>query len=174
MQCCISLLCKATVKPGDVDGCDTLVSLIFKEGVYIRCVHVCSVSLQACPTVAHQAPLSMEFSRQEYWSRLPRPPPGDLPDPRMEQASLASPELAGRFFTTAPPAQCRHFSKHRLPGVSYILLLMHNKMSIRLQRNHLKCWLKKCGFPSSALLPASCPTFLLDFIDLGRAWQSAY
>ena len=41
--------------------------------------------------VAHQAPLSMGFSRQEYWSRLPCPPPGDLPDPGIEPASLTSP-----------------------------------------------------------------------------------
>ena len=41
-------------------------------------------------TVAHQAPLSMGFSRQEYWSRLPCPPPGDLPDPRIKPVSLAS------------------------------------------------------------------------------------
>ena len=40
-------------------------------------------------TVAHHAPLSMEFSRQEYWSELPFPPPGDLPDPRIEPASPA-------------------------------------------------------------------------------------
>ena len=41
-----------------------------------------------------------EFSRQEYWSGLPFPPPGDLPDPEIKLASLASPALAGRFFTT--------------------------------------------------------------------------
>ena len=52
-------------------------------------------------TVAHQAPLSMGFSRQEYWSGLPCPPPGDLPDPGMESASLMSPALAGMFFTTS-------------------------------------------------------------------------
>ena len=50
-------------------------------------------------TVAHQAPLSMGFSRQEYWSGLPCPPPGDLPNPGIEPASLMSPALAGRFFT---------------------------------------------------------------------------
>ena len=50
-------------------------------------------------TVAHQAPLSMRFSRQEYWSGLPFPSPGDLPDPGIEPASLTSPTLAGRFFT---------------------------------------------------------------------------
>ena len=41
----------------------------------------------------------MEFSRQEYWSGLPCPPPGDLPDAGIEPASLTSPALAGRFFT---------------------------------------------------------------------------
>ena len=43
------------------------------------------------------------FSRQEYWSRLPFPPPGDLPDPGIEPMSLASPALASGFFTTASP-----------------------------------------------------------------------
>ena len=52
-------------------------------------------------TIAHQAPLSMGFSKQEYWSRLPCPPPGDLPNPGIEPASLMSPALAGGFFTTS-------------------------------------------------------------------------
>ena len=52
-------------------------------------------------TVAHQAPLSMGFSRQEYWSGLPRPPPGDLPDPGTEPVSLKSPALVGGFFTAS-------------------------------------------------------------------------
>ena len=59
------------------------------------------VRLFATPrTVAHQASLSMELSRQEYWSGLPFPTPGDLPDPGIEPEYLASPALAGRFFTT--------------------------------------------------------------------------
>ena len=45
----------------------------------------------------------MEFPRQEYWNRLPLPTPGDLPDPGIKTASLASLALAGRFFTTVPP-----------------------------------------------------------------------
>ena len=45
--------------------------------------------MQLCPTLC-QAPLSMEFSRQEYWSGVPFPPPGDLPDPGIKPASLAS------------------------------------------------------------------------------------
>ena len=52
-------------------------------------------------TVACQAPLSMEFSSQEYWSGLPCPSPGDLPNSGIELASLMSPALAGRFFTTS-------------------------------------------------------------------------
>ena len=58
------------------------------------------VRLFATPwTVACQAPLSMGFSRQEYWSGLPCPPPGDLPNPGIELTSLASPALAGGFIT---------------------------------------------------------------------------
>ena len=53
-------------------------------------------------TVAHQAPLSMEFFRQEYWSGLPLPTPEDLLDPGIEPASLVFPALAGGFFTTVP------------------------------------------------------------------------
>ena len=57
---------------------------------------VCSVvSNSVSPwTVAQQAPLSMEFSRQEYWRGLPFPTPGDLPDPAIEPASPAFPALA--------------------------------------------------------------------------------
>ena len=55
--------------------------------------------------VAHKAPLSMEFSRQENWSGLPFPFPGDLPDPGIEPKSLVSPALAGRFSTTEPPGK---------------------------------------------------------------------
>ena len=51
-------------------------------------------------TAACQGLLSMGFSSEEYWSGLPHPPPGDLPNPGIEPASPASPALAGRFFTT--------------------------------------------------------------------------
>ena len=53
-------------------------------------------------TVACHAPLSKEFSRQECWSGLPFPPPGDLPEPGIKPSS---PALAGRFFTTEPPGK---------------------------------------------------------------------
>ena len=56
-----------------------------------------SESLRSQWIAAPQAPLSLGFSRQEYWSGLPCPSPGDLPDPGIEQESLMSPELAGAF-----------------------------------------------------------------------------
>ena len=56
-------------------------------------------------TVVLQYPLSMGFSRQEYWSGLPFLPTGDLPDPGIEPTSPASPALAGRFFTPEPPGK---------------------------------------------------------------------
>ena len=73
----------------------------------IQSINVHANLVQSCSslcdpwTVAHQAPLSMGFSRQKYWSGLPFPSPGDLPDPGTELASLMSPALAGRFFTTS-------------------------------------------------------------------------
>ena len=66
-------------------------------------MHECSVisdSLQS-----RQAPVSMEFSRQEYRRGLPFPPPGHLPNLDIEPGSLASPALAGKFFITAPPGK---------------------------------------------------------------------
>ena len=76
----------------------------------------CSVT-KLCQTLAalwtgvHQASLPMKFSRQEYWSRVTFPPPGDLPNSGTELASLVTPTLAGRFFTTSATweAQLRHY-----------------------------------------------------------------
>ena len=71
--------------------------------------------------VAHQAPLSMEFSRKEYWSGLPFPPPGDLPDPRIRAASPVSPVLQvdslpqcfpGGARGKEPTCQCRRRKRH--------------------------------------------------------------
>ena len=64
------------------------------------------VSNPAAPwIVAHQASLSIGFFRQEYWSGLPFPPPGDLPNPGIEFTSPVFPALAGGFFTTVPPGK---------------------------------------------------------------------
>ena len=53
--------------------------------------------------IGHQAPLSMDFSRQEYWRGFPFPTPGDLPDPGIEPASPLASALAGGLFTTVLP-----------------------------------------------------------------------
>ena len=72
------------------------------RGSMVRlCVCVCMLS-HVQLSAACQAPLSMGFSRQEYWRGLPRPLPGDLPNPGIELASPVSPALAGRFFTAEP------------------------------------------------------------------------
>ena len=60
-----------------------------------------SNSFETTWTVTFQVPLSVGFSRLEYGNGLPFPPPGDLPNPEMEPASLMSPTLAGEFFTTS-------------------------------------------------------------------------
>ena len=63
----------------------------------------CSAQLFVNPwTVIHQAPLSMGFSRPEYFSGLPCPPPGNLPNPGIKPMSITSPPLTGRLFTTSP------------------------------------------------------------------------
>ena len=64
-------------------------------------------------TVAYQAPLSVGFSRQEYWSGLPCPPPEDLPNPGIEPMSLMSPALAGWFFPTGTTWDFPFFSFKR-------------------------------------------------------------
>ena len=86
-----------------------LVFLLRGRGLCPKYVYVLRhVQLFATPwTAARQAPLSMIFSKQEYWSGLPFSPPGDLPDPGIEPVSLVSPALAGGFFTTATPGKPR-------------------------------------------------------------------
>ena len=82
-------------------------------------------------TVACQASLSMGFSRLEYWSGLPYPSPGDLPNPGIKPASLISPALAGKFFTTLPPGKFSavwHYSKKTA---------VHEKMA--LNRHQIWC-----------------------------------
>ena len=88
--------------------------MLFVEclGIYRWFVRVCThahtcpqLYLILCDPMDCSLPVSSahEFSREEYWSGLPFPSPGDLPDPGIEPTSPDSPELAGRFFTTEPP-----------------------------------------------------------------------
>ena len=86
----------------------TFCKFLFSLSLYCMCVPVCvcAKSLQSCPTlcdpgtIAHPALLSMEFPRQEYWSGLSFPIPGDLPDPGTEPVAPVVPPLAGGFFPT--------------------------------------------------------------------------
>ena len=88
--------------------------MLQKSEKVIRQRYVCAqsflhVRLFVTPwTVTFQIPLSLVFSRKEYWSGLQFPPPGDLPDPEMAPMSPAYLALAGGFFTTEPP-----YSLHR-------------------------------------------------------------
>ena len=93
------------------------------------CIHIqllSCVRLFVTPrTVARQAPLSMGFPRKEYWSGLPFPPPGDLPNPGIKPRSPASPALAGGFFTTEPPGQSDRQEVDLL--ISFIKRLQENE-----------------------------------------------
>ena len=79
-------------------------------------------------TVPRQAPLSMGFSRQTYWSVLPCPPPGDLPNPGITPSSLTSPALAGRLFTTSTTWEALPFIcsliNHEFPSVWLAMVCM--------------------------------------------------
>ena len=72
--------------------------------VMLSCSAV-SDSFATAWTIAHQAPLSMGFSRQEFWSRLLLLPPGDLPDLGTKTGSSVPSALAGGFFITVPPGK---------------------------------------------------------------------
>ena len=90
---------------------------------------MCIKTLQLRPTLCNPmdcspligAPLSMGFSRQEYWSVFPSPSPEDLPNPGIKLPSLVSPALAGRFFTTSTTwealAICKHITIRTDPGI---------------------------------------------------------
>ena len=82
---------------------------LINNSIPTNLMFVCSLSLvqllAALHTVAHQTPLSMGFSRQEYWSRLSFPTPGDLPDSGIKPKSLEFLALGGRLLTTAPPGK---------------------------------------------------------------------
>ena len=87
-----------------VGPCLTILNVIVC--FYLSACVLSHVPLFATPwAVTCQDPLSMGFSRQEYWRGLSFSPPEDLPNPEMEPRSLVSSAMAGRFFTTAPPGK---------------------------------------------------------------------
>ena len=76
-------------------------------------------------SVALQAPLSMGFSRQEFWSGLPCPPPGDLSDPGIKPAFLMSPALAGRFFTASTTWEAQSISCSVMSDSAILWTVLH-------------------------------------------------
>ena len=98
-------------------------------------------------TIACHALLSMEFSRQEYWSGLPFPTPGDLPDQGIEPTFFVSPALAGRFFTTVPPGKPKDL----------LLLFSLSVMSNSLWLHALQHSRLPCPSPTPRTCSNSCP-----------------
>ena len=92
------------------------------------CARVC---LFATPwTVARQAPLCVGFPRQEYWSGLPCPPPGDLPCPGIEPEVLTSPALIGGFFTTRATWEAQQLRIFLIKIVCYICIFKPETTSV--------------------------------------------
>ena len=124
-------------------------------------------------TVAHEDPLSMEFSRQEYWGGMPFPPPRDLPNPGIEPMF---PALEGGFFTSEPPWKPSGLFSRSCFNVNFlnpycllICVIAFFSLSFCLPVFHflsvLGCPWKPC--PSSTLLSIACPMSLC--IDLFSA-----
>ena len=85
------------------------------------CVLSCVRLLATLWTVDCQAPLSMEFSWQEYWSGLPLHTPGNLPNPGIKPMSLVSPALAGRFFIIEPTGKPKREGRSKQTFIGYLL-----------------------------------------------------
>ena len=105
-------------------------------------------------TRAHQAPLSMQFFRQEYWDGLLCFPPGDPPDTGIEAASLSSPALAGGFFTTSEIWEAPWYYIYVLYNILYIILLL---FSCSVESDSLRSHgLQHTRLPCSSLSPGVC------------------
>ena len=103
---------------------------------------------QSCPTLCDpmdcspQAPQSMAFSRQEYWTRLPFPPPGDLPNPGIKPTFLLPPALAGGFLTTETPGKTNTITSKVASVVSLcnpVDILLSSSVHGILQARILEC-----------------------------------
>ena len=136
--------------------------------------------------VAHQAPLSVGFPRQQYWSGLPFSPPGDLPNPGIEPGSLA---LAGGFFTTWEGPASLPISKFpselKFSSCSKVTILVviithhppHQSPSFSSEAHHQLTYMAQCPcsqvWPSSSFLSVGCATARvgLKTSDLLPSWS---
>ena len=107
-------------------------------------------------TVAHQAPLSVGFSRQEYWSGLPFPSPGDLPNLGIEPVSLTSPALGGGFFTTSATweAPTRKFAPNARAGWAVLEVLAWREVDLSL--SSVSTWTLSSPHTSANKTSISC------------------
>ena len=113
---------------------------------------LCSVT-QLCPTCwSPMGSLSMEFSRQEYWSGLPFPIPGDLLNPGIEPTSVVSPALAGEFFTTVTIWEAQLWEYFPL----FTLFLMWKKVKVLVTQSCLTLPPRELQ-PSRLLCPWNSP-----------------
>ena len=110
--------------------------------------------------IACQAPLSMGFSRQKYWSEFPCPPPRDLPNPEFKPTSLTHSALAGGFFTTSTTWEAPNFSSF----FTWRFQSSWNKTFLKKEINDTLLDIKTYYATATANLLQSCPT-LCDPID---------
>ena len=131
---------------------------------------------QSCPTLCNpmdQAPLSMGFSRREYWSGLPFPTPGNLPDPEIELASPGSPALAGGFFTTIITQTLSQISCGSLflalifGGQSFLIYLLLHERKIVVRIKQKKVIVRKW---SAKVKDDFCYCFSVWFVPLCGGW----
>ena len=102
-------------------------------------------------TVAHQASLSMDFSRQEYWSELPWPPPGAFPDPGIEPTSLTSPALLADTLLLSHRGEAQHIAH-------YVIIQFSSVMSDSLRPHGLQHTRLPCPSPAPEACSNSCPS----------------
>ena len=114
------------------------VCLFFLAAFNTWCVHACMFScfshvrlFVTLWTIAPQAPLPMGFSRQEYWTGLPCPPPGDLSDPGIKSASLMSPALAGKVFTTSTTWEAPATTAVSEKSARTLILFSHKRLMLQ-------------------------------------------
>ena len=123
---------------------DYLTQLVGANAI-LMCVYACChVRLFETPwTIAHQAPMSMEFYRQEYWSELPFPSPGNLPHPEIKPVSLESPALTGEYFTSWAHGEAKYHLEYSLSNRSQrpVVFCAHFK-----HRHLVSCWALNCPY----------------------------
>ena len=115
----------------------------------VTAAQLCPILLGPHGLQSAKLPCPWDFSQQEHWRGLPFPPSGDIPNPEIELASLASPALAGRFFTTVPPGkpifvpnfsksinELRPLSRLHILFQPFVSLLMYRFHSVLIQKRH--------------------------------------